>query len=101
MLSFIIRTSIILLNNVKHKLTKFKGFPSPIRWEIDPPVAFIIPGTDISVVENPIDFDAESDLIIKKIKMESSQKKKYAFEYRVGAGFEEVDADTQKWFKFY
>ena len=86
--------------SAKHKLQKFHGFPNPIRWEITPPVAFILSGTDISVIQNQIDFDKESDLIVERIKGELPQKTKYAFEYRIGSGFEEVDANSQKWFDF-
>jgi len=75
--------------DLKHKLTKFKGFPNPIRWGIVPYFAFVISGTDVSVVENSIDFDAESDLVIERIKKDTPQKAKYAFEYSVGNGFVE------------
>ncbi len=85
---------------VKCKFDKFQGSLNPIRWEHTPYVAFIVYGKDISVLQNPVDFDRESDVIIENLKKDSSSKAKYAFRYRVGVGFEEVDADSQTWFDF-
>jgi hypothetical protein len=51
-------------------------------------------------MQNSVDFDAESDSIIEKIKSSPEQKPKYAFEYQNNLGFQEVDADKQTWFEF-
>lgn len=84
----------------QHKLTKFHGHPNPVRWEINPYIAFIIYGYDLSLLQAPVDFNKESDSIIEDIKSLSEKKQKYTFEYKVGLGFQEVDADQQTWFKF-
>jgi len=86
--------------NTQHKHTKFQGHPDLIRWDINPCVAFLISGYDLSLMQNSVDFDAESDSIIEKIKSSPEQKPKYAFEYQNNLGFQEVDADEQTWFKF-
>lgn len=86
--------------SIDHKLEKFQGHPNPIRWGVNPYVAFFISGYDLSLMQNPVDFDAESDSIIEKIKSSPEQKPKYAFEYQNNLGFQEVDADKQTWFEF-
>jgi len=85
---------------MQHKHTKFQGHPNPIRWEVNPYVAFFVSGYDLSLLQNPMDFDAESDAILEQIKNSPEQKTRYSFEYRVGSGFEEVDSETQTWFDF-
>lgn len=87
--------------NNKHKLKKFNDNGlDPIRWEIKPYVAFIVFGSDISVLKDAVNFDLESDMILEKIKKEKEPQKKYAFEYRIGKGFESVDVNSQTWFTF-
>ncbi|MFA5751160.1 MAG: hypothetical protein WC898_02615 [Candidatus Paceibacterota bacterium] len=71
-----------------------------MRWGVNPYVAFLISGYDLSTLQTPVDFDAESDAILEKIKQSAEQRPRYAFEYRVGVGFEEVDPETQTWFDF-
>lgn len=60
---------------------------------------FGISGTDLTVMqfESPVDFDAESDLLIEMYK---DSEKNLAFEYVPHFGFDEVDTDQQGWFHF-
>jgi len=85
----------------KHKLNKFStNGLNRIRWEFKPYVAFIIFGEDMSSPKDSIDFDLESDTILEEIKKGKEPQKKYAFEYRIGKGFESVDVNSQTWFTF-
>lgn len=85
----------------EHGLKKFSRVGlNPIRWGINPYVAFIVFGTDISMLVEKVDFDLESDLIIGQITKSDNPQERYAFEYRPGRGFESVDVKNQTWFDF-
>lgn len=86
-------------------MDKFKSDPGgfqSIRYEVLPNgkiIAFALAGTDLTVLQfdAPVDFDTESDRLIEQYK---NTEKNLAFEYVPNYGFDEVDVDQQKWFRF-
>lgn len=74
-----------------------------IRMEILPSgkaIAFGIAKTALTIVESDnenIDFDKESDVLIKQ---HESSNSNHTFEYVPTSGFTEVNTDEQDWFNF-
>jgi hypothetical protein len=87
------------------KMEKFRRDPAGvmrIRYDALPNgkvIAFAVAGTDLSTMQfdSPVDFDSESDALIEKHK---DSAENLAFEYVPTFGFDEVDVNQQKWFKF-
>lgn len=77
-------------------------FETKVRWEVlsnGKGIGFAILSNDLVSLQfnRSIDFDGESDEILKKF---STSEINRLFEYRLGSGFEEVALDQQNWFKF-